>query len=389
MALLQALLALISKSAGKILNALFGWAVRALFGQTTAREQTFLSVVVAAAVAWPVLLVGIAAPKIAALLLAFVPIPHAVPSWAVRIVWVALALIIPFAVGIAVAKKSPVKSPAKAPASDSNDAPDSKDMRKESRLLTVLRGFPITVGLAAAFIVMFVSVPVMRLGAILRRRKSADIPLVTDEAAYHQVADIICGVLNRHGFALRPAAPGWWVAAPIRILTWLGGDAFRSYVPSQLEHFVSPDLELSLYPSGLLVRGKAQSVTWAHGLIAESVVHTEGLQTVDPKAQALEKRIRRVWKTYDTAPAQIVGSENLVQALEQLSGDLARLQVDFDDWQVLYRQILQVGRAIHGQRQLMDLEATKAQRKAQMEAQSGAGRSVGTTKASLTIRATG
>ena len=363
MALLQALLALISKSAGKILNALFGWAVRALFGQTTAREQTFLSVVVAAAVAWPVLLVGIAAPKIAALLLAFVLIPKAVPSWTVRIVWMALALLIPFAVGIAVAKKAPPSN------------------RKEPRLLTVLRGFPITVGLAAAFVVMFVSVPVMRLVAILRRRKSADIPLITDESAYHQVADTIREVLNRHGFALRPASPGWWVAAPIRILTWLGGDAFRSYVPSQLEHFVSPDMELSLYPSGLLLRGQAQSVTWAHGLVAESVVHTEGLQTVDPKAQTLEKRLRRVWKIYDTRPAQIVGSENLVQTLEQISGDLGRLQVDFDDWQVLYRQILQVGRAIHGQRQLMDLEAVKAQR--------GSGRPAHSSTASTAIRATG
>jgi hypothetical protein len=351
MALLQALLALISKSAGKILNALFGWAVRALFGQTTAREQTFLSVVVAAAVAWPILLVGIAAPKIAALLLAFVPIPRAVPSWAVRIVWVALALVIPFAVGISVA--------AKAPRSDSQDA------RRESRVWTVLRGFPITVGLAAAFVVMFVSVPVMRLAAIVRRRKSADVPLITNESAYHQVAATLCEVLNRHGFCLRPASPGWWVAAPIRILTWLGGDAFRSYVPSQLEHFVSRDLELSLYPSGLLLRGTANGVTWAHGLIAESVAHTEGLQTVDPKAQALEKRLRHVWKTYDTAPAQIVGSdENLVRTLEQISGELGRLEVDFDDWQVLYRQILQVGRAIHGQRQLMDLEAARAQLRA-------------------------
>jgi hypothetical protein len=349
MALLQALLALISKSAGKILNALFGWAVRALFGQTSAREQTFLSVVVAAAVAWPILLVGIAAPKIAALLLAFVPIPHAVPAWAVRIVWVVLALLIPFAVGISVATKAPRS--------------DLKDSPKNSRVLTVLRGFPITVGLAAAFIVMFVSVPVMRLAALVRRRRSADVPLITNEAAYHQVAATLCEVLNRHGFSLRPASPGWWVAAPIRILTWLGGDAFRSYVPTQLEHFVSRDLELSLYPSGLLLRGKAKSVTWAHGLIAESVVHTEGLQTVDPKAQALEKRLRRVWKTYDTAPAQIVGSdENLVQTLEQISGELGKLEVDFDDWQVLYRQILQVGRAIHGQRQLMDLQATKAQR---------------------------
>jgi len=371
MALLQALLALITKSAGKILNALFGWAVRALFGQTTARQQTFLSVMVAAAVAWPVLLVGIAAPKIAALLIAFVPIPHAVPSWTVRIVWIGLALVIPFAVGISVATK--------APPSDSTDSPN--DRRKGSRVLTVLRGFPITVGLAAAFIVMFVSVPVMRLGAILRRRTSADIPLITNDSAYHQVAATICEVLNRHGFGLRPASPGWWVAAPIRILTWLGGDAFRSYVPSQLEHFVSPDIELSLYPSGLLLRGKAQSVTWAHGLVAESVVHTEALQTVDPKAQALEKRIRRVWKTYDTAPPQIVGSENLLQTLEQISGDLGRLQVDFDDWQVLYRQVLQVGRAIHGQRQLMDLQAVKDQR--------GSNRAASSTVAPIAIRATG
>jgi hypothetical protein len=367
MALLQALLALITKSAGKILNALFGWAVRALFGQTSAREQTFLSIVVAAAVAWPVLLVGIAAPKIAALLLAFVPIPHAVPSWIVRIVWLGLALLIPFAVGISVAAKAPPR--------------DSKTSRKESRVLTVLRGFPITVGLAAAFVVMFLSVPVMRLAALLRRQKSADVPLITKDSAYHQVADTICGVLNRHGFALRPASPGWWVAAPIRILTWLGGDAFRSYVPTQLEHFVSPDLELSLYPSGLLLRGKASSVTWAHGLIAESVVHTDGLQTVDPKAQALEKRLRSVWKTYDTAPPQILGAENLVRKLEQISGELARLPVDFDDWQVLYRQILQVGRAIHGQRQLMDLEAAKAER--------NPGRSGGLPAGARPARATG
>ena len=76
MVLLQAIFGLVTKSAGKILNALFGWAVRALFGQTTTREQTYLSVVVGAAVAWPILLLGVVAPKIAALVLAFVPLPH-------------------------------------------------------------------------------------------------------------------------------------------------------------------------------------------------------------------------------------------------------------------------------------------------------------------------
>src|SRR6185312_15760616 len=70
MAILQALLTLIGRSAGKVLNAIFGWAVRALFGQTSSRQQTFLSAIVAAAVAWPILLLGLAAPKVAALLLA-------------------------------------------------------------------------------------------------------------------------------------------------------------------------------------------------------------------------------------------------------------------------------------------------------------------------------
>lgn len=341
MVVLQAIFGLVAKSAGKILNALFGWAVRALFGQTTAKEQTYLSVVVGAAVAWPILLLGVVAPKVAALALAFVPIPHRVPSWTIRIVWVTLALVIPIAVGLAVAAKAP--PPAK----------------KESRAVTVLRGFPITVGLAAAFLIMFVSVPVMRLATIVRRRKSADIPLITHDAAYHQVALTICEVLNRHGFSLRRAAPGWWVAAPTRILGLLGGSAFRSYVPDELEHFVSPDLELSLYPSGLLLRGKAKQLTWAHGLVAESVVHTEGLQTIDPKAQALEKRLHALWKTHDENPARNRASAALDQQLDQVTHDLGALEVDFDDWQVLYRQILQVGRAIHGHRQLMDLGASK------------------------------
>jgi hypothetical protein len=42
MAILQSLLALISRSAGKILNAVFGWAVRALFGRASETQRTLL-----------------------------------------------------------------------------------------------------------------------------------------------------------------------------------------------------------------------------------------------------------------------------------------------------------------------------------------------------------
>jgi uncharacterized membrane protein len=335
MAILQAVLALLSKSAGKILNAIFGWAVRALFGQTSSKEQTFLSAVVGAAVAWPLLLAGLVAPKLAALMIAFVPIPHWVPAWSVRVVWLILAIVVPFGVGAAVAAKSPA-------------------LRRETKVKRVLRGLPITIGLAAAFVIMFVSVPLMRVAALVRRQKSADVPLVTDALAYHEVAARLCEVLARHGFALRRARPGWWVSAPVRILSAFGGAAFRAFVPDRLEHFVSADLTMSMYPSGVLLRGRRSRITLAHGLIAETVVHTDGLQTSDAEAQKLEKELRGLWTRCDEQFATQARSKSLLGEVTGLTRRLAGLDVDFDDWQVLYRQLLQVERAVRGERQLMD-----------------------------------
>jgi hypothetical protein len=346
MAILQALLTLIGRSAGKVLNAIFGWAVRALFGQTSSREQTFLSAIVAAAVAWPVVLLGLAAPKVAALLLAFVPVPHWIPGSVVRLVWLGLAVLVPLVVGLAMATRAPPQTPA------------------ESPLKRMARGFPITVGLAAAFLIMFVSVPVMRFAALVRRRVSADVPLVTDGQAYQRVAETISTVLVDHGFPLRRTQPGWWVLAPTRILTWFGGSAFRAYVPSRPAHFVSPALELSLYPSGVLLRGQRDQVTWAHGLIAETVVHTDGLQTTDPRAQDLERQLRRLWKVFDESPTAHAASPRLVQRLGEITRDLGSLAAPFADWQVLYRQILQVDRALRGERQLLDDKASDDERSA-------------------------
>ena len=106
MAILQALLALLTRSLGSIMSALFGWAVMALFGETSAREKAWLSALVGAAAAWPILLVGVAWPRLATLALVFIPLPHWIPTWGIRAVWIALAVLIPFALGVTVAARS-------------------------------------------------------------------------------------------------------------------------------------------------------------------------------------------------------------------------------------------------------------------------------------------
>jgi Putative Actinobacterial Holin-X, holin superfamily III len=341
MAIIQALLALISKSAGKILNAIFGWAVHALFGRTSSRDQTLLSALVGAAVAWPLLLAGIAAPKIAALVLAFVPLPHWVPSWTVRLVWLVLALGVPVALGLTLGARRPAHAQA------------------EPYPKRVLRGFPITLGLAVAFLLMFVSVPLMRLVAIVRRQKSADVPLVTDVDAYHEVAARVVEALNRHDFALRATDPSWWVKAPTRILSFFGGKAFAGFVPQRIEHFTGPGLDVSFYTSGILLRGAGPRVTWAHGLIAETAVHSSGLETMAGPAQDIEREIRRLWKVVDVAPEAHANAEPLLARVRELARELGTITVEYEEWSVLYRQLLQVERAVRGDRQLLD-ESSKS-----------------------------
>lgn len=340
MAILQAILTLISRSAGKILNAAFGWAVRALFGQPSPKEQPFLTGVVALAAAWPVLLVGVAFPKIAALLLAFVPFHNRAPAWVIRVIWLGLALFVPVIVGLVVASKAPAGSV------------------RESFWMRLLRGWPITIGLAGSFLVMFVTVPGLKVASLLRGRKQEQVPLVTHSSVYHEVAALVVAALGRHGYNLQPARPGWWIWVPTAILLKLGGDAFRGYVPDRLEYFRDGPLEASLYPNGLLLRGPKDKVTRAHGLVSEALSHTEAMQTMDPQAQALERRIHSLWDYFDRDPIGNVGSEELRAAVMRLGSDLAQADIGFEDWQILYRELLQLDRDLNGQPPLIDGQRT-------------------------------
>jgi Putative Actinobacterial Holin-X, holin superfamily III len=345
MAIIQAVLALISRSLGRITSAIFGWAVVALFGQTKASEKTMLSAVVGAAAIWPVLLLGIAMPRVATFALAFVPLPTWVPQWTVRLVWIGLAVAIPFAVGITMALRGP-----RGTALSALNPPAAR----ESAVRRLLRGFPTTIGIAAAFFVVFVTVPALRMLSLIRRQIDLQVPLVTDRDHYHPVAAEIAEVLSRHDFPVREVKPGWWMTLPSRILLWLGGPAFRDHIPDRLAYFRADRLEVALYPNGLLLRGSAQDTAWAHGIVVEALSAAPALQTFDPRAQDLERQIRRVWSIYQENPAAHKGSAVLSSRLIEIAEQLRRAPVTYDEWQVVYRQTLQLGRALGGDRQLLE-----------------------------------
>jgi putative superfamily III holin-X len=348
MAVLQALLSLISRSLGRMASSVFGWAVVALFGQTNAREKTALSVLVGAAAAWPLLLLGIAVPRAATFVLGFIPLPALIPAWTVRVVWIALAVAVPLGVGLTMALRQP-RSPR------DGTPPGS---RQDSALKRLLRGFPITVGIAAAFLVEFVTVPVLRVSSMLRRRVDVQVPLVTDAASYDVVAATVAKTLGLHGFTIREGRPAWWMTVPSSILLTLGGPAFRAYIPRRLAYFSGPELEVALYPNALLLRGRQQDTAWAQGVVVEAVTNAPALQTYHPDAQDIERQIHRVWSIYREHPSAHANSAALLHRLTEIAGDVRRLPVPYDEWQVVYRQALQLSRALHGDRQLLEIASS-------------------------------
>jgi uncharacterized membrane protein YqjE len=334
MAIIQALVAFIGRSFGKILSALFDWAVLAIFGYASGTEKVFLSALLAAAGAWPVLLLGIAAPKVATFLIAFVPVPSWVPSSLIRWLWIGLAAAVPLAVGAAMAARQPGERP------------------RRAWPVRLLRGFPITAGLSAALLITVVTVPVLRLVSAARRRKDIQVPLLTDAASYEQVARRIPAVLDEHGRPVRRAAPPWWLTAPLRVLGAADREAFEGRIPADLAYFEGRELVLALYPSGLLIRGRPDALASAQGLIVEDVSDLEVWQTSDPRAQEIERRIARLWRmargVATTQRHRVLGTR-----LEHVARAIEALPVEYDEWQIVYRKALQVGRMLDGTPQLL------------------------------------
>ena len=360
MAILQGLVALVTRSLGNILSALFGWAVVALFGPTNSREKVWLSALVGAAAAWPILLLGVLWPRAAAALLTFAPLPPWIPGWLIRAVWVSLAVIVPFALGTAVAARSrgpavPIPGTRRAVApSRSLDTAARRAPIRESRVARLFRGIPITLAIAASFFIVFITVPIRRLLSIVRRKVDINVPLVTDAKAYPFVAEEIAATLNRHGLEVEPTTPSWSVTAPSRILSRLGGPSFDAYVPQRFAQLRGPRLEVMLYPNGLLLRGSEQETAWAHGLLVEALTDAPAYQTFDPAAQDIERQIRRVWAVFGENPPAHAGASVLESRLDEIVREIRELPVGYDEWQIVYRQALQLDRALRGRPQLLE-----------------------------------
>lgn len=329
MALVQALLAMVFRSAGKLLNTAFGWATVLLFGRVPDDRQIYLSGVAFGSVLWLIALVGLAFPAIAGFLVAFASPPEWIKPW-IRIAMLVAVLVIPALVGWLSTRMV-----------DPEDRP--------STLRAIGRGYPYTIGLALTLLIMTVFAPIMKVRDLARRWTSDHIPVVIEPEHYPRVVDEVRAALESGGLRTTPQKAPWMLRAPTKILTLFAGRALGvSGVP--LQQLVGEKSQVLLHPSDLVISGREGEVAHARAVLAERLTVTHAYLTWTKDSNEVEDDLRRVWAD--------LAAHRATEAADRLTGierKLHALTVPYEEWEVLFRQTLLA------QRDLLALDADALQ----------------------------
>ena len=320
MAILAALLAFGSKYAGKVVTTALGWASTLLFGRVPASRQILLTGITFGSVIWIVLLAGVLFPGLGTFLLLLVPPQGFVPEWVIRLVMLIGALVVPAVLGAltlrlntGVDRASPVKA--------------------------ILRGYPLTLMLAVLLVFLALLAVWRKIRSLARRWTDAHVPLVIEPGAYEQVVGDLKHAVGSAGSEVTqrdaPAAmskPAHWLAA-------VAGRGSGGLVPDRMIELYGAGLEILVYPMDVLISGRPDQVMRARAAIASRLTTSAAHLTVSAEAQAVEDRLTAFGREPRADSAQ-----HREATLASVDEQLMSIRIPYDEWEVLYRQRLQVER---------------------------------------------
>lgn len=319
MAILAPILAFIGQQLGRLLQMAFGWATVLLFGRVPQSKSLLLAGVALGAIAWVVALVGVLLPAAGAWLLAFAPIPGWVDQNWVRLAMLALAGFLPLLVGLGGYFLI-----------DKAERP-----RRGGMVMQLLRGYPYSALLAMVLLLLIVVAPLWKLRSIVKRWEDAHIPIVVKPGGYDQVAQEIESAVDQAGLDLGRTRAPWILELPSKLLAAVGGASVRRLVPQRLVALKAPQLEVTVHPSDIAMAGRKEAVARARAAIASTMTFTQAYLTSSEESQKVEDTLMKIAES---------DSPLVWQALGEVDTRLARLMVPHEEWEVLYRQRLQVER---------------------------------------------
>jgi hypothetical protein len=322
MAILATLFGLIGRFTGKLLTMSLGWASLLLFGRVPKDKEVFLAAITFGSVIWVVLIVGVALPAAGVWLLSFAPIPGWVDEGLVRLAMLAAVLVLP-----------PVLSLATLNLLRPQDGPKGIG----PILLHLARGYPLAAGLALLLVFLGIIGLVRKVTSLARRWTDTHIPIVVKPGGYEQLATDLDTAISDAGIDIEPRDAPAVMVVPGRLLATVAGTSVRGLLPDRLVRLVGKNVEVLLYPSDVAISGKQQTTARVQAALASRLTTAQAWLTMTAEAQKIEDELGHLAKDRPEGPAR-------KEALAAIDHHLATKELPYDEWEVLYRQRLQVER---------------------------------------------
>jgi hypothetical protein len=322
MAILATFFGLIGRFTGKLLTMSLGWASLLLFGRVPKDKEAFLAAITFGSVIWVVLIIGVALPAAGVFLLSFLPIPDWVDENLVRLAMLAAVLVLPPVLSLATLKL----------------------LRAEDRpqgiggiLLHLARGYPLAAGLALLLVFLGIIGLWRKVGSLVRRWTDTHIPIVVKPGGYEQLATDLDTAISDAGVDIEARDAPAVMVVPGKLLATVAGTSVRGLLPDRLVRLVGKDVEVLIYPSDVAISGKAVTTARVQAALASRLTTAQAWLTMTAEGQAIEDQLGRLAAKRPHEPGR-------GEALAAIDHHLSTDELAYDEWEVLYRQRLQVER---------------------------------------------
>ena len=274
MALISLLLSFIGKKIGSIIQAIFGWSVTALFGRLPGKKQLAVSIALLVSIAWPLFVIGLFLPAVAGWALAFLPLEKWIGPLAMRIVRGALAFLAPMLVGGLTHWAAP--------------------SAKGGVLRSLVNGYPLAIGYFIAFMVTVVTVPLVKLASIFRGWDDQHVYLQPRVGRYDRVLRELAEACARAGVVPEITEVPTSMALSTKALRLFARGVVAPIVAEQVKCVRADGLEMYLYPSDLLLRGKAEKVALVRAMLTRTEVDADAYLVASEAGQCIQDELGRL-----------------------------------------------------------------------------------------------
>lgn len=332
-ALIAAATTALLNSFGRIAAFLFSWAMVGFFGKMPPKRQYILAGIGLMSILWIVFALSIFFPQITQFLfLLNKGLENPRVKEIVARFSIAFVVILPFLIGLAslfVDNKPPQTIGGKA--------------------TQIAKGWIIAPGFAVGIVLMMITSVITIAVTYLKRIQTQHIPIQLQEGGYERVLDDVKDALNKNNFPVVESDLPWYLKPPVMVMGFLAKSIVQGLVTPGAKMLRNADgLYVIVHPTDMIVAGPKTMANQARAIITQRVPFTEAYLTWEPETQKFEDKVAQLWRKWRDEPqpndesASDQKIRERLKQIEELKEQLHAEDVPFEQWEVVYRELLQL-----------------------------------------------